>query len=90
MPQVQPEKKSKEKRHPNPEDKEKEPHQDGRRGDNTTKATPYALGGWPTDWKVTVSQRLSYGSKSSEPHIHQVPMPGDFALGGGGPQTIWH
>ena len=26
-------------------------------------------GGKPTDWKVTVSQRLTYRSESSEPHI---------------------
>ena len=25
--------------------------------------------GSPTDWKVTVSQRLTYGIDSSEPHI---------------------
>ena len=32
-------------------------------------SNPYPLGGKPTDWKVTVSQRLTYRSKSSEPHV---------------------
>ena len=29
--------------------------------------------GSPTDWKVTGSQRLTYGSESSEPHI-KLPL----------------
>ena len=41
----------------------------GGRGDYTIEATPYSLGGQPTDWKVTVSQRITYKSDSSEPHI---------------------
>ena len=37
-------------------------------------ATPYPLGGQPTDWKVTILQRLTHGSESSEaqarfPHL---------------------
>ena len=31
--------------------------------------TPYPPGGQPTDWKVTVSQRLTYRSENSEFHI---------------------
>ena len=25
--------------------------------------------GWPRDWKITVSQKLTYRSESSEPHV---------------------
>ena len=32
-------------------------------------ATPYPLGGQPTDWKVTILQRLTHGSESSETHV---------------------
>ena len=42
------------------------------------KATPFLLDGQLTDWKVTVSQRLTYRSESSEPHI-KLPHVG-----------IWH
>ena len=31
--------------------------------------TTYPLGGQLTDWKVTISQRLTHGSEGSEPHI---------------------
>ena len=44
-------------------------HQDSKRRNYTTEATPNPLGGQPIDWKVTVSQRFTYRSESSEPHI---------------------
>ena len=56
------------KRYPTPEDK-KEDTSTGRRGDFMICTTPYLLGGRPTDWKLTGSQRLTYRSESSEPHI---------------------
>ena len=54
------------KRYPTPENKQKATSR-GTRGDYVILATPYLLGGRPTDWKV--SQRLTYRSESSEPHI---------------------
>ena len=38
------------------------------------KATPFLLDGQLTDWKVTVSQRLTYRSESSKPYIRS-PLP---------------
>ena len=46
------------KRYPTPEDKE-EATSRGRRGDYMIQATPYVLGGMPTDLKITVSQRFT-------------------------------
>ena len=43
-------------------------------GDSAIQATPYLLGGKPTDWKVTVSQRLTYRSESSESHLRPPHM----------------
>ena len=30
---------------------------------------PYPPGGWPTNWKITISQGFSYRNESAEPHI---------------------
>ena len=30
---------------------------------------PYPPSGWPTNWKIIISQRLSHRHESSEPHI---------------------
>ena len=48
---------------------QKRPHQDDRRGSYTIEANPYQPGGKPTNWRVTVSQRLTYMSESSEAHV---------------------
>lgn len=37
--------------------------------------TPYLLGGRPTDWKLTGSQRLTHKSENSEPHM-ELPLVG--------------
>ena len=65
------------KRYPTLEDKQ-EATSRGRRDDYMIQATPYLPVGSPTDWKVTVSQRLTYRGESSEPHI-KLPRVG-----------IWH
>ena len=52
-----------------PTPKDKKPHLDGRRGTFMIQATPYLPGRQPTDWKITVSQRLSHRNENSEPHI---------------------
>ena len=36
--------------------------------------TPYPLGRWTTDWKVTIQQRLTHGSESSETHVRFLPL----------------
>ena len=53
-------------RYPTSEDKE-EATSRGRKGNYTIKATPYPPGGNSTDWKVTVSQRLTYRTETSQP-----------------------
>ena len=65
------------KRYPTPEDKE-EATSRGRRGNY--------VGASPTDWKVTGSQRLTYRSESSEPHI-KPPNSGDLELGQRAPRA---
>ena len=56
------------KRYPTSEDKE-EATSRGRRGDYVIEATQYLPGKKPTDCKVTVSERLTYRSENSEPHV---------------------
>ena len=55
------------------EDKE-EATSRGRRGDYRIQATQYLLGGKCQDWEKNVSQRLTYRSESSEPHIKSLDM----------------
>ena len=47
----------------------KRPQYDGRRGNCMIQATLYQTGGKTTDWKVTASQRFTYRSENSEPHV---------------------
>lgn len=75
------------KRYPTPEHKE-EATSRGRRGDYVIQATPYIQGRKPTDWKVAVSQRLTYRSESTEPH-NKLPHWGS-GTGRKSPQSIWH
>ena len=47
------------------------------------KQIPYPTGEQPTNWKITISQRLSYRSESSESHL-RFPSLGVLALGRAG------
>ena len=63
------------------------PHQDSRGGDYVLKETPCPLGGKPTDWKVIYTAGAQLWEWEFQAP-HQVPEPGDLALGGGAPGTF--
>ena len=49
---------------------------------------PYPLGGWPTCWKITISQRLSHRCENSKRHVRFQSF--RIWQWEEGPQSIWH
>ena len=48
---------------------------------------PYPPGGWPTNWKIIISQRFSHRSESWEPYV-RLPSLG-YGIRRRSPQSIW-